>query len=162
MKFCELYVAAHNNAVGFLEEAELLLQNGRHARAYFCAFTGLEEIAKSQLAADVYSGFVTEEKFKSYFVNHSKKIGRVAWATLDAKDYREMKTDRYLDIAMPELSKRMSALYVDQVNGVTMLPKDVIDPEEARSLIHTLRVAIERIIEIENFTGRIGTKGFMK
>lgn len=59
-KFLELYRIAHNNAVDLLAEAEILFANKKYARAYFLAFTGLEEIAKSQLAADVFTGFIKE------------------------------------------------------------------------------------------------------
>ena len=58
-----MYKTAHNNAVQFLREAELLFAQKYFARAYFLAFTGLEEIAKSQLAADVETGFVDEKVF---------------------------------------------------------------------------------------------------
>jgi len=48
-----MYRLAHSNAEQLLREAEILFERKRLARAYFLAFTGLEEIAKSQLAADV-------------------------------------------------------------------------------------------------------------
>jgi AbiV family abortive infection protein len=83
--FHNLYVAAHNNAVDLLSEAELLFEKERYARAYSLAFTALEELAKSQLAADVATGFIEEEVFQKAFRKHEKKIERMAWATRDAE-----------------------------------------------------------------------------
>ena len=66
------------------DQAEVLFERKNFARAYFLAFTGLEEIAKSQLAADVLTGYIEEKVFWEYFKNHKKKIGRMVWASLDA------------------------------------------------------------------------------
>jgi AbiV family abortive infection protein len=40
----------------------------RYARAFFLAFTALEEISKSQLAADVVTGFMSEDEFLDHTV----------------------------------------------------------------------------------------------
>jgi len=77
-----MYREAHNNAVQFLHEAELLFEKKNFPRAYSLAFTGLEEIAKSQLAADVVTGYIEEKVFWEYFKSHNKKIGRMVWASL--------------------------------------------------------------------------------
>jgi predicted S18 family serine protease len=58
--FYKLYIEAHNNAVQLIHDAETLFEKGRYPRAYSLAFTALEEIAKSQLAADVYTGLQSE------------------------------------------------------------------------------------------------------
>jgi len=41
------------------------------------AFTALEEISKSQFAADVYTGFVDEEEIKDFYKDHKSKIRRM-------------------------------------------------------------------------------------
>jgi len=53
LNFYSIHASTHNNAIELLSEAEILFEKKRYARAYFLAFTGLEEISKSQLAADV-------------------------------------------------------------------------------------------------------------
>jgi AbiV family abortive infection protein len=163
MKFLELYRKAHNNALQLLSEAELLFENKKYARAYFLAFTGLEEIAKSQLAADVFTGFIEEEKFWKYFKDHKRKIGRMAWASEDAKHYLDLDLETYLEIERPTITGRMNALYVHFEGEKIKGPDDHLTEDEARAIIHTLRVAIDRIIEMTDYWGhQIGTKGFMK
>src|ERR1700693_5387915 len=107
-KFLELYRTAHNNALELLGEAELLFENKKYARAYFLAFTGLEEIAKSQLAADVYTGFIDQEKFWKYFKDHKRKIKRMAWASDDAERYLDLELETYLEIEKPTIAGRMN------------------------------------------------------
>jgi AbiV family abortive infection protein len=77
LEFLELYRSAHNNAVDLLAEAEILYEKGKHARAFFLGFTALEEISKSQLAADVFTGLIAEEEFFEYYRNHKKRY--TAW-----------------------------------------------------------------------------------
>jgi AbiV family abortive infection protein len=161
--FYQIYAKAHNNAVELLSEAEILFEDGKYARAYFLAFTGLEEISKSQLAADVLTKFITEDDFWNHYADHNRKIGRVRWASMDAEDCRDLDDEKYIVIKIPSVNKRMSALYVDVESNKIASPNDKINSEEAKSLIHTLRVAIDRIIEITEYWGhQIGTKGFIK
>jgi AbiV family abortive infection protein len=161
--FIRLYRIAHNNAVDLLREAEVLFERRSYQRAYFLAFTGLEEIAKSQLSADVFTGYIDEAEFWDVFRNHKKKIGRMAWASLDAEHYLDLEKETYFDIEHPTTAQRMHALYVHFENGTVKSPKDLITEDDARAIIHTLRVAIDRIIEMTEYLGhQIGTKGFMK
>ena len=37
--FYKVYAKAHNNAVELLSEVRILFEKGKHARAYFLAFT---------------------------------------------------------------------------------------------------------------------------
>jgi AbiV family abortive infection protein len=157
-----IYATAHNNAANLLGEAEILSGHERYARAYFLAFTGLEELAKSQLAADVYTGFITEEEFRLCFRDHKRKIGRMAWASEDAKKYLDPDTERHVEVKDPEVAVRMKALYVDIQAKEILSPDKTVSKEDSESIIHTLRVAIDRITEVEFLQGRIGTKGFMK
>jgi hypothetical protein len=60
----DTYRWAHNNAVALLEEAQMLSTNGRHARAFALACSALEEIGKSQYAADVSTGFIPHDGFE--------------------------------------------------------------------------------------------------
>lgn len=158
-----MYREAHNNAVRFLDEAEVLFERKNFARAYFLAFTGLEEIAKSQLAADVLTGYIEEKVFWEYFKNHKKKIGRMVWASLDAEQYLDLEQETYLKIDHLTTAERMNALYSHFDQGKVVTPKDLFNEDKSRAIIHTLRVAIDRIIEMTEYWGhQIGTKGFMK
>ena len=162
-EFLELYRAAYNNAIDLLSEAEILFDKEKYARAYFLAFTGLEEISKSQLAADLFTEFIGEEEFKKCYTNHRAKIERMAWASEDAQRYLDVEEETYIYIEEPTIAARMNALYVHFDGKRVQSPGDIVRREDAKSIIHTLRVAIERIIEVTEYWGhQIGTKGFMK
>lgn len=60
----ETYEGAADNADSLLDEAGILASEGRHARAFALACTALEEIGKSQYAADAYTGFVPPDEFE--------------------------------------------------------------------------------------------------
>jgi len=80
-EYLRLYTVAQNNAAALLSEAQILLEREKYIRAFFLGLTALEEIAKSQLAADVFTGFASEKEFQDHYWSHKKKIGRMAWAT---------------------------------------------------------------------------------
>jgi AbiV family abortive infection protein len=163
-EFLALYRLAHNNASDLLRDAEILLEKERYPRAYALAFTALEEIAKSQLAADVFTGLIEEEEFLKYYLKHEKKIGRMAWATEDAKRYLDLLDGgEDLEIEKPTFGRRNDGMYVSLTNGKVVSPSDVISRDDARGIIHTVEVALRRIHEVTEFWGhQIGTKGFMK
>lgn len=86
-EFLPLYNASLKNAADLLVEAEILFDREKYSRAYALAFTSLEEIAKSQMAADVFTRLIAKEEFQESFLDHRKKIASMAWATEDAKRY---------------------------------------------------------------------------
>lgn len=162
-EFLALYNASLKNASQLLAEAEVLFEKEKYARAYALAFTALEEISKSQLAADVFTGLISRDEFNECFRDHRKKIERMAWATEDAKHYLAMPEEEYIEVQEATFASRQSALFVGFQNEKVVSPSDVIGREEARSIIHTAQTAIQRIIEVTEFGGhQIGTKGFMK
>ena len=162
-EFLALYNASLKNATELLAEAEILFEREKFARAYVLAFTALEEISKSQLAADVFTGLITDEEFNECFRDHRKKIERMAWATEDAKHYLAMPEEHYIEVQEITFASRQSALFVGFKNEKIVSPSAVIGREAARSIIHTAQGAIQRIIEMVEFWGhQIGTKGFMK
>ena len=160
-KFLMLYRAAHNNAVELLSEAELLFAHNNYARAYALAFTALEEISKSQLAADVFTEFIREDEFLKCIRLHDKKIRRMAWATEEARTYLDEGED-YVDVSKPKVVKRMDALYVNFDGNVVQSPGKITTRDDAKSLIHTVNVAFESIRYAESMSIRIGTTSFMK
>jgi AbiV family abortive infection protein len=101
--FLKLHQIAHNNAVQLVGEAEILFKAGRYCRAYALAFTALEEISKSQLAADVFTGLIPEQEFQTQYRDHKAKIGRMAWATRDAERYTCQLMVKLLRYSRPRL-----------------------------------------------------------
>ena len=167
--YLEVYRKSHNNAVHLMEEAKLLFKHKHFSRAYFLAYTALEEISKSQHAADVATEFSNEKEFIESFKNHHHKIARVGWAYYEAKshpfswigpdkdDIEEIVTDK------PLWDKRQDSLYVG-VDGKTIrVPSEQISQSDAKGIIHIVETALHQIWEMEEYWGhQIGTKGFMK
>ena len=171
--YLEIYRIAHNNATDLLREAEILFNKEHYQRAYFLAFTALEEISKSQFAADVFTGLQKEEEFEKFYRDHREKIGRAVWAHLDANSYPhnmkwvgpDIDDIEQISSQEPYFQKRQSALYVgvDFQNQKISKPKEQISEADAKGMIHIVEVALERIWEVSEYHGeQIGTKGFMK
>jgi len=150
--YLSLHRAAHNNAIDLLAEAEILFEKGRYSRAYSLAFTALEEISKSQLAADVFTGYITEDEFQGVFLKHEKKIKRMAWATNDAEDY--LSSDgTIVEVQKPKFTVRNDALYVNLKDDKVYSPSDVIGREQAQGIMHTVELAFQRIFEVTELWG---------
>ena len=172
--YLEIYRAAHNNAADLLREAELLFDHKRFARAYSLSFTALEEISKSQFAADVFTGLCKEDDFNEFYRNHRSKIERVAWAHLDANSYPhnlkwvgpDIDDLERINPQEPNFGKRLNALYigVDFKNRIIIKPEEQITEKDAKEMIRIVEVALERVWEVSGEFGgnQIGTKGFMK
>lgn len=170
--YLEIYRKAHNNAVDLLREAELLQEHGAYARAYAVAYTALEEVSKSQFAADVYTGLHTATEFRDFYRNHAAKLDRVAWAHLSATSWPynlrwigpdPEDVDR-INPGEPVFAKRQAALYVDvdASFGKVLVPEQQVTEKDAEDIIQVVEVAIRNILDVERDQGRIGTKGFMK
>jgi AbiV family abortive infection protein len=171
LDYFEIYKKAHKNAIELLKEAKILFEKECYSRAYFLAFTALEEISKSQFAADVYTSFSKEEDFLSFYRNHKDKIKRINWAHYDANSYPHntiwIGPDRddveIIEASKPLFKKRNNSLYVGIENTKIILPDEEIKEKDVKEIIHIADVAFERIWEVTEYWGNnIGTKGFMK
>ncbi|MGC9997043.1 MAG: AbiV family abortive infection protein [Terriglobia bacterium] len=161
--FLTIYSSAHRNACQLLSEAEILFEHRGFARAFALAFTALEEISKSQLAADVFTGFIEVSDFQALFRHHKEKIARMDWVYEDEPtcywDFDELVRIR----GKPSFADRNDALYVDVDGKRVRRPEDVIQEEQAKSMISAVRLALERIWVTTEFWGhQIGTKGLLK
>src|ERR1700689_2714723 len=67
------YARCHNNAVALIADAELLFEAGRFARGCALGIIAWEELGKSQIAADCYSGVLTEIEYNAAFKEHRLK-----------------------------------------------------------------------------------------
>jgi AbiV len=72
-KIYRAYARCHNNAVDLISDAEILLAAGKYARSLALAIMAWEELGKSQIAADYYSGVLTEQEYKAAFKEHRVK-----------------------------------------------------------------------------------------
>jgi AbiV family abortive infection protein len=162
--YLRLYYHSLEESKALLREAMLLFENASIERAFFLGFSALEEISKSQLAADVFTGFISEAEFKKVWRDHQAKINRVKWIQLDS---REPRFSQFVDIDVKDFEyvKRLGAMYVDMdfVSGTVSLPRQRISTEDAQSIISAVKVGLCRIYEVtEEWGEQIGTKGFMK
>jgi hypothetical protein len=70
--------------------------------------------------------------------------------------------DYVADVEKPTFTARNDAMYVNLKDGEVFVPKQMISRGDSEGIIHTVNVAVHRILETEEMSGRIGTKGFMK
>ena len=172
-QYFKLYKQAHKNGADLLNDARILFEEEKYPRAYFLAFTALEEIAKSQAAADVFTGLIPINEFEKCYLDHKKKIGRMKWAHKDAGSFPHNKKwigpDRddieIVDPQEPIYEKRQNSLYVklDDRSDLITVPDDCISKKDATDIVHIMEVALERIWESTEYLGHdIGTKGFLK
>ena len=162
--YLQTYLASLNEANKLLKEAELLFENESYARAYFLGFSALEEISKSQLSADVYTGFIEEKTFKKAYTSHHEKISRVEWIKIDGNLFPCFNYDKVC-IKDFDFKKKLKSMYVDIDFNLKKVssPTDSISKDDAENIIKAVRVGLYRIHEVTVENGeQIGTKGFMK
>lgn len=162
--YLKTYLASLAEANKLLNEAELLFENKSFERAYFLGISALEEISKSQMAADVYTGLIKEEDFKNAYRNHQKKISSIEWIKIDGNSFPYFSYDNIL-IQDFDFQKKLKSMYVDinfDLNEIST-PNDSISMKDAESIIKAVKVGLIRIYEVTEEDGeQIGTKGFMK
>src|SRR3989339_872643 len=162
--YLDMYVRSLNEAGKMFNEANILFKRGAHQRAYFIAFSALEEISKSQLSADVYTGYIKEEEFKKIYKDHKKKIDRVKWIQIDANIYPCSRWDG-IRVDEFDFKKKLKSLYVDVdfTKNMVSSPTESISKEDAEKIIKAVQVGLYQIHYIVDELGeQIGTKGFMK
>jgi len=162
--YLETYLASIAEAYKLLNETELLFKNKSFQRAYFLGISALEEISKSQMAADVFTGLIKEDEFKNSYRNHKKKITRIKWIKIDGNSFPYFSYDNVL-IKDFDFQKKLKSMYVDidfDLNEIST-PNDSITENDAESIIKAVKVGLYRIHQVTVENGeQIGTKGFMK
>ena len=155
-KALDAYHWAADNAVLLLEDARILASAGRHARAFALACTALEEIGKSQYAADVSTGFVPPDDFEKIIRKHEIKSAYSSrYVELGALIQPFLKDKQIAD----ELFKRRNdALYSSPTNQID----DAAFEQDAATMIDYGLTWIDRIKGQEEIAERIGTKAFLK
>ncbi|MBP8994324.1 MAG: AbiV family abortive infection protein [Bacteroidales bacterium] len=162
--YLKIYLASIAEAYSLLKEAELLYNNKFFQRAYFLGISALEEISKSQMAADVFTGFIKEDEFKKAYRDHQKKISRIKWIKIDGNSFPFFSYDNVL-IENFDFQKKIKSMYVDidfDLNEIST-PNDSITENDAKSIVKAVKIGLYRIYQVtEEFGEQIGTKVFMK
>ena len=154
----EVYYNSKKNSINLLREADLLLENGFYARAIALAIMSYEELGKSQIAADYFSGILPEDEYKKAFKIHKKTSYASRHAAIGSNE--KVKHGLYIDdnIAKELELLRQSALYVDETNN----PLKNFCREDAEIIIQKVNSHIEAIQHAEWLNQRIGSKALFK
>jgi AbiV family abortive infection protein len=156
-KIYRAYARCHNNAVDLISDAEILLAAGKYARSLALAIMAWEELGKSQIVADYYSGVLTEQEYKAAFKEHRVKSSYLNRAgAIDGKSFLTVAYNSTLGHRLEEA--RQTALYASADN----ISRDAITEENARDVIERVNEHIGYINFAEDFNGRIGSKALYK
>jgi AbiV family abortive infection protein len=151
-----IYIACWNNAVSLLDEAKLLYQNGRYARSVALGIAAWEELGKSQIAADYYSGLISDVLYKEAFRNHGAKTSYLVRTGVAGLDHFTVATQPEIGARLEKI--RQNALYVSETND----PQQVFKKDHAEFVLQRVREHVEYIRYAEEFNGRIGSKALFK
>lgn len=159
-----LYEACLQNAEELLEEAQLLLDAGHAARAFALAYTGYEEVGKSQIVADHLNDVASAKEFKKAFSDHKLKAAYLQrFLALVTTQPNEAVVQYDGQSAKALFEARKSALYVDHSPDLTpVLPSAVVSAAMASEAIEAVQGELYSIHFAEDLNGRIGTKGLFK
>lgn len=164
-KVYTVYEKSFNNAVSLLEEAKLLFHNKFYARTVALAIMSFEELGKSQIAADYYTGLLTEQDYERAFKDHGSKksfAGRYRAFQVTDKSKGCGVSDLGFAISSDNSSEleeiRQSALYVSENND----PREDINQEDAEIVLRKVWKHINYVRYAEELNGRIGSKALFK
>lgn len=151
------YATCWNNAVRLLDEARLLFQNGRYARVVALAITAWEELGKSQIAADYYTGVLSEAKYKEAFKNHRFKTSYLARTGLiDGSQKFKVGFNPIIGERLENI--RQNALYASETND----PEETFSKKDAVFVLQRVWQHRQYIHYAEELNGRIGSKALFK
>ncbi len=160
----DLYWACLSNSGDLLKEAELLVSHGHVPRAYFLAYTALEELGKSQVVADYFYDLVSDAEFDAAFRDHVFKAAYINRYVQIPKDLDQQWFIEYdKGAAKRHVADRGRALYTERKpDNAPQSPGDEISATSAEEMIASARNYLEAIRRMEYLTERIGTKAFTK
>jgi AbiV family abortive infection protein len=158
-KVLAVYAASLKNADSLLKEAKVLSENGYYARAVALAIISFEELGKSQIAADYYSGILPENEYTNAFRSHKKTAFASRYATIGVGE-QNVKYGFWIDDSIAKTFEkiRQTAIYVDEDNN----PIEAFSRQEAEYIINKVGRHIEYINYAEQVNGRIGSKALFK
>ena len=159
------YHACVNNAERLLNEAEILFDRKRYARAFFLAFTTLEELSKAQIVADYLTDCISQEEFLDAFKRHDLKVAYLDRCLLVPEKPSEEEAMLEYDLKSSEhlIKLRMASLYVRLIdNQKGTIPDDSINRETAMEMITEAKEHFGSMLNAVWPNQRIGSKGLFK
>jgi len=157
-KVLTVFHTSKANSRKLLEEARLLLENKSYARAVALAIMSYEELGKSQIAADYYTGILPESEYKKAFTTHRKTAYANRYAAIG--HHEKVKHGYFVDSSVARTLEaiRQSALYADEDNN----PSDNFDEDDASLIISKVEQHHQSIEHAEVLNQRIGSKALFK
>ncbi|MEX2409905.1 MAG: AbiV family abortive infection protein [Candidatus Paceibacterota bacterium] len=158
------YACAFNNSLDLILEADLLFNNGYYARALALAIMSYEEIGKSQIAADYYSGVLRRKDYEKAFVSHHEKSSFAGRYKAIGKNNSKSPLVSDLGFVIDKDSSReiekirQNCFYVDEEND----PSKNFDKKEVERVLRKVCQHIRAIEHAEQLNGRIGSKALFK
>lgn len=132
---------ALDNASQLIDEANLLLQHGRRARAYFLGVAAIEEIGKSFLAFDALGRNLNDSAVTAKVINslenHSRKINAAFHASVISHSKLREEILGIVDLMIALKNGREPSMYTDinYIEGKIYRPKDVVHDVAAKDCI---------------------------
>jgi AbiV family abortive infection protein len=165
-----LHKAASENAQMLLEEACILQEYGRHARASFLALTAFEEMGKAHIVADYANNCVSRVEFERAFSDHKTKTAymsrNVEVEILDApKAFCRLIDETIVydrQAASPEINLREQSLYVSCGKGYEPTAPSSITEETCDSIISRVKQAFFELQFAEALNCRAGSAAIFK
>lgn len=163
-KLHELRLAIFDNAEELCREAELLLRNGMHSRAYLLAHLCFEELGKIPIVVGIIGSLLKGEevdwrKVKKRFSNHEAKIasqnGHFYAFGLDADLCRNTDVHWLVNAnkAVPKsYNKKNLSTYVDVKTDKILCPSESITEDEATNLVALAHECLRAHWRSENLT----------
>lgn len=153
-----VFHASKENSRQLLDSARHLLECRSYAIAVALAITSYEELGKSQIAADYYSGILPESKYKECFRKHNKTAYANRYAA--SGSHPDVQHGYFVDgnIARTLESIRQSALYV----GAHNIPCENFSEDDAFSIVNKVSAHQDAIEHAEWLNDRIGSKALFK
>lgn len=153
-----VFVKSKKNSLELLNEAKILFHNKSYSRAVALAIMSYEELGKSQIAADYYSGILPEADYKKAFKRHEKTSYASRFAAIGS--HQNVKHGYYIDNNVAKTLEliRQSALYVDEDNN----PSENFTEEDASLIIKKVYMHHVAISHAERLNERIGSKALFK
>jgi AbiV family abortive infection protein len=138
-KVFSAYARCHENAASLLDDA------------------AWEELGKSQIAADYYSGVLTDLEYKSAFKDHRRKTAYLNRAgAIDGSQSLAVAFNPTIGHRLEDA--KQTALYADAEND----PNEEITEQNAQEVIDRVKKHLEYIRFAEALNGRIGSAGLFK
>src|SRR5690554_292132 len=147
--------ASLENAQDLIDEAELLLKQGKLARAYFIAIAAIEEIGKSFIAHDAQGRNLNDSavtaKIRYSLESHSKKINSAFRASVISHNDVKNELMTFINIMITLKNGRKPSMYTDinYSTGEVQTPGQVVSSHAANDCVQLAKLCYYKNIDYQ-------------